>query len=218
MNALPNIYLTWDPSTESLDTFLRYQVYRRELGASEWTKLARITDRGVAYYNDYGARSGTTYEYAVTQVKDVAGEEVEGVFPAPVQAQLAIVSIFVHALASPSVYAELDADRASYAREQDIAYVLPASRRVPTPHVGRRRQRVVRAEMGDEAWDDSAEIWRAVEDLQEAQYALGSKLMLRGPRDLAFVAALESPERDDRHVAYGASLTLREVYHREEVD
>ena len=217
MNTLPNIYLTWDPSTESLDTFLRYQVYRRPFGESDWTKLARITDRSIAFYNDYSAGSGIVYQYAVTQVRDVAGEEVESAFPAAVEADLIIRSVFIHDVGAPSHYVELAGHSMRAAIEQPIVYKQIWSRRAPTAHVGNVLAERYEIEV-TEGWDESAEIWRATRDLIDRQRSTGATLMARQYRDVRVFGVIESPGRDDAQVLYTEGLRFSEVHHNEEVD
>lgn len=217
MNALPNIYLTWDPSVEPLDTFLRYQVYRRIAGASEWSKLARITDRGVAFYVDYTAGSALTYQYAVTQVRDVAGEEVESAFPTPVEAALVIRSVFIHDVSAPENYVELAGHAMSTGISQEIVYKQVWSRRLPTAHVGNALQESYDIEAA-EGWDESAEVWRALRNLIDRQRTTGAVLMARQYRDVRLFGVIESPSRMDDVVLFRTKLRFRERHYTEEVD
>ena len=216
MAALPGMYITWDESAESLDSFLRYQLYRREQGESDWLKLARITDRGITFYNDYTVASGTLYEYAVTQVKDVAGEEVESEFPTASQVSLTIRSLFVHDVASPAHYAEVLAQAQTKTPEQDITYLQPWSARAPVAHVGARRQDVIEADY-TASWADSLAVWEALADLQARQRDNGAVLMVRQYRGIRVFAALDGSSRSDNGVLYTTRLRFREVEHSEEV-
>lgn len=218
MAALPHAYLTWTASTEPLATFLRYQVYRRAQGETAWLKLARITDRGISYYQDYLAGSGVTYEYAVTQVSDVAGEEVESAFPAPVSAALVIRSLFLHDVASPSNYAEIRGQATTLTLQPSVEYVQPWGRTAPVAHVGGVQAYVLDVSMTD-SWDGQRDVWRAIANLMTRQRENGAVLMARQMRDVRLFVAIDSADRDDRtQVLYSAGVRLREVYHREDVD
>jgi hypothetical protein len=216
MNALPLIYLTWEPSAEPVATFLRYQVYRREAGTEGWTKLARITDQTVAFYQDATVGSGVAYEYAVTQVIDVGGEEIESAFPTEVGASLEIDSAFIHAVPSPERYAEVFADTQSVVPEQEIQYVQPWAASAPVAHVGRSRPHVVELEI-EEWWGTGEELWAALEGLQALQREVGAVLMVRQRRGVRFFAVMEQLERDDEAVGFTARIRLREVSYNEEV-
>lgn len=224
MNALPVIYLSWNQSTEPLASFLRYCVYRRELGEGEnaWLRLARITDRSRTYFEDHQAGAGVTYEYAVTQVSDSSGEEVESDFPTPVQASLTINSLFIHDAAAPEHYAELLAATQEVNVEQDIAYLQPWSGQAPVAHVGNVEARTfvatVRGQWNHSNGAISREQYLALRNLQERQRTNGAVLVARQGRDIRLFCQLEMLRRADEAVNFSQSLRLKEVDYQEAVD
>ncbi len=216
--TLPHAYLTWTESAVALADFLRYQVYRRVQGDTSWTKIARITDRSITFYQDYNiGGESDTYEYAVTQVQDVSGDEVESAFPAAVSVTVTIDSVFVHDVANPDYYIEIIGDAQRVEMQPQLAYVQPWSRRSPTAHVGPGLGQAYEV-VWRTSWEDRANAWRTLVTLLERQKDNGSVFMVRQGRDVRSFCAIEPSGRGDEFVAYDGRLTLRETHYREEVD
>ncbi len=216
--TLPHAYLTWTESAVALATFLRYQVYRRVQGDTSWTKIARITDRSITSFQDYNiGGESETYEYAVTQVQDVSGEEVESAFPTAVSATVTIDSVFLGDVAAPDYYVEIIGDAQRVASQPQLAYVQPWSRTSPTAHVGPALGQGIEV-VWRTSWEDRANCWRTLLTLLERQKDNGSVFMVRHGRDVRSFCVIEGLERGDEFVAYDGRVTLREVHYREEVD
>ena len=221
MNALPGIQLSWDESTESLDTFLRYAIYRREQGET-WVRISRTTDRSRTYYADYTVAPGIIYEYAVTQIVDVAGDEVESDFPTAVQSSVTFGHLFIHDTNAPENYTELAVQAQQMAPVQDIAYLQPFSTQTPSARVGNVQQAVYTASLAG-AWDETDDAiakgqWRALLNLMTRQRTYGAVLCARQTRDVRLFCMLEAPQRSDAPVAFAQTLQLREVDFDEAVD
>jgi hypothetical protein len=216
---LPRCYLTWDQSAESLDSFLRYQVYRRvQDSGDDWSKRARITDRAITFWSDELCASGVTYEYTVTQVIDVAGEEVESDEPSAVNGSVVIRSVFIHDVRNPSSYIQYRSTAQEETLTPQVAFVQPYSSRSPVAHAGPAEVRQFR--LGTTAtWEEDEALWEAIKALMRRQYANGAVFMLRQLRFSAFVAWPSAVSMRDRPPAlYEAPVVLREVNYREEVD
>jgi len=217
-SSLPNAYLQWDESAEPLATFIRYNVYRRRAAAA-WTRIAAIPDRSITYYNDFAVKSGLAYEYTVTVTKDLSGQEVEGVKAAAVSVTVAFLSSFLHAWRAPAYYAELLVTPQSITPEQDIAFVQPWSARAPIGHVGPKRAKRLSLTAGDMYWDDgsAAEVWDALEAMQERQFTAGDVLLYRDARGTAITCQVRSMNRGDQPITASVQLELQEVQFTEEV-
>lgn len=221
-DPLPRAYLTWDESEEALDSFLRYQVYRRVSGEEEWSKRARINDRSITFWEDVLAHSGVDYEYAVTQVIDVSGEEIESAFPSAVGGSLTINDVFIHDVRAPEHYVQLYIPQLQLEWNQGVGFVQPWSRSSPTAHVGQVLTRTLQLVLGG-SWEfsdpaDGPEQWRALENLLRRQRDYGSALMVRNYRDIAVIGVLAGLSRSDSPITMQERMTFRETYYREEVD
>lgn len=75
------VELTWDSSAKDA-SFVRYNVYHRVVGATDWEFLGTTSQSSEIYqFRDYTMGSGRTYEHAITQVAVRFGEEVESYRP-----------------------------------------------------------------------------------------------------------------------------------------
>lgn len=222
--SLPRIYLTWDQSAESLDSFLRYQVYRRvQDSGDDWSKRARITDRAITFWSDERCASGVTYEYIVTVVADVFGEDIESDEPSAVSGIVVINDLFIHDVRNPSNYAQVRVPAQQVRVVQPAAFVQPWSRQAATAHIGNVQYTEYSVSMRG-VWESAAnpelarEQWDALVDLVTAQRTEGAILMARQARDVALFGRLEGPQRSDAPVAITEEIRFRETYYREEVD
>jgi len=215
MAALPALTVSWDESAQALDTFLRYNGYRRIAGDADWVRIFTITDRSLTSYADYSVGSAITYEYAVTVVAEVGGEEVEGDFPTAVSSTIQVHSVFIHSFLHPEVYVELQAHTQDVGVEQDIAYAQVWGRTARTAHFGPREEDVVSVGWSD-AWFQGDEHWEAVRELLTRQRA-GDTLVMRQHRGVRLFGVLEAPGRGDAPVMYNGSLRFRATHFTEVV-
>lgn len=219
---LPRVYITWDESAEDLNIFLRYQVYRRILGDTVWSKRARINDRGITFWDDTLPHSGVTYEYIVTQIIDVSGEEVESEDSEVVSGLVHILDVFIHDVRAPENYAQFWSPTQDVQIYQPIAYVQPWSRRVPTAHVGHVLSKTYTfSVMG--TWNDDVSAigkdqWRALFNLIDRQHEVGSIMMVRQDHDVAYFGVIDGSRRSEQNIMISEQIAFKETYYREEVD
>lgn len=201
--SLPGAYITWDQTSESLDAWLRYNVWRRDdEGVVE--RIAVISDPTLTTYTDNTIPSDTPWEYAVTQSIQVGPEEVESE-PEWFTAQGTIRSTFLHDWRNPAFYVELLGQAQRRAVEPSISYVLPWGQTEYTAHAGPLIATPVELEVTD-AWYDNPDTWRAVRELIERQRDLGSVMVLRGHRDVRMFCAIDGNNAGDQPVLYTQSL------------
>jgi hypothetical protein len=64
------VHLVLDPTGFDAD-FFAWNIYRRKYGETAWTLIGSLTKTSdLVTFRDYGAASGTKYQYAMTQVAD----------------------------------------------------------------------------------------------------------------------------------------------------
>lgn len=217
MNVLPRVELAWTESAEPMASFQRYLIYRRKQGDAAWTLIGRITDRSLTSFHDFTVSSGVTNEYAVTQVSDASGQEIESAKPAAASASVTIRSTFIHDQASPAHYVEILAEAQNVTPEQEVAYLQLWGRSQPTAHVGARLARVI-AVSGTRSWLANTDVWTAIEDLQTRQRANGATLCLRQNRIPKVFGQIAGASRDDSGVVkYGLQVKFTETYFNESV-
>jgi hypothetical protein len=213
--VLPAIFLSWDASAEPLSTFLRYQVYRRVAGDTDWTKMARITDRSLTTWTDYEIEGLVVYDYAVTVVADVSGEEIESAFPTAVQSLVTINSLFLHDQAAPEHYVQMAVQADTIAPQQVMTFVQPRGQSDPIAHVGRTLSKQLSFSFtGQWTATDStrnSDVWDALEELQLRQQTNGSTLVCRTTRGVFAYCVITDMPRTDQPMQYGVSLKLQRV-------
>lgn len=217
-DALPHNYLTWTESAVSLSYFLRYNIYRRESGTTAWVRLKVISDRALTFYQDYTAESDVLYEYAVTQVQSINGEEIESDFPTPVTVTLVLLNVFLHDVAAPEHYVQVKARALDVTPEQDIAYVIPWGRNKPTAHIGNKLTSVLSLDVYRDWETELDDVWEELQNLQARQRENGAVICARQRLKVRHFTQIESIERGHR-VGQLTRITirLREVNYDEEV-
>ena len=210
---LPHAYLTWDQSAVGIDTFVRYQVYRRPQGTTEWIHIANIPDRAVVYYHDYAVLSGVASEYAVTQIVISNGEEVESAFPVPVACTVSFKSAFLHAIGNPSYWAEIPHQSVRVEHMQDTELIQPYSLTRPILHVGNLDALQVTISA---SWPDTENLWETLRGVVDRQRLDGTALCIRTGRGLrVFCGVTRHSKSDTRPILSGHSLTLPELNYSE---
>jgi hypothetical protein len=91
----PHLHLSWAESSEA--DFVRYEVWRRKNGETDYARIAIITEKTTVAYDDYRVDLKSTWEYVMKQVKLVIDDEVPSNPSAMVSAALGILgSAYLH--------------------------------------------------------------------------------------------------------------------------
>lgn len=134
--VLPHIRVTW-AETDTTDTFVRYNIYRRPGGETDWVRVAYVELRERLDYRDYNVASRVVYEYAVTVTTSVSGAEVENPKPTPVQGRVVFDWTYIHDISNAAeaycAFYSLESDVAS---TQDVQFRKAWGRRAATAFVG----------------------------------------------------------------------------------
>lgn len=217
--TLPHIYVQWTQSTEDPTTFLRYHIYRRRFGDTEWTLKKQVSDQTDTSWEDFSVQSGVLYEYDVTQIVDVAGDEVESAFSDnPAQVQLDWLWLFLHNVDDPGQYAAIPIEQQQLNDTSEMQFLTPYGRTSPTAFIGRRRDRTLSFNLND-SWVDTQEIWRALVELADEQRETAPTLLARQGWDVHMFCQLDRGlARSDARVMTTVGVSLREVYYSEAVE
>lgn len=217
MNPLPQLYVQWEPSAADPAVFLRYQVYRRQVGGN-YTKIARIPDQALNFYQDFNTPSGVEMEYNLTQVIAAdTGEELESAFVTPVAGTVTARSLFIHDVRNPEFYVELGPLQTTVKPHQDQGWVQPRNRATPTMHIGRAGWRTIEVSILRQ-WDVDKETWERLEELWDRQRTHGAILCARGYRLPRAFCQLTDIPRSDRPIVFNASISFTEAHFEEDVD
>lgn len=217
MDVLPVAFLQWDESTLDVAEFLRYEVWRRRQGESDFVKIARIEDITQAFYTDSTIRSGEVTEYTVTQVQDFSGEEVSSDPATPQGVVMTWGKVFLHDVTNPGFYTAMPANAMTRRAVQDIGFVQPWNRRQPTAQIGNQDYETFTV-MAPGIWSTDRDWWRGLRSVVSRQVNNGAMLMIRGGRDVGhFVAVVDSGRTDDPS-QFDADVELTEVFYVEAVE
>jgi hypothetical protein len=209
----PHITVSWDESGLGGD-FDHYNVYRREVGGTTWTRITTISVKGTISYDDYHVAFAVTYEYNVTQVQVYGDDLVES--PDAISAQIALEAVdavYLHLASDYSTYIRLRFDPSrtvQWNRDEEVLQFWGETK--PTKEIGTAQWRTVTISINF-LYDDTASV-----DLLEELFTSGNVLLYRDPRGRRmFVQPDPYSESDIMPVGWGESLTLLEVEYDEEV-
>ena len=193
-DPLPGISIGWTQTELAAGAFLRYEVWRRVTGTTAWTKIQRVNNAIQLNYVDYTAVDGVLYDYGVTQVEDVGGQEVSSVMPTPAQASIAVNNLFLHDVQSPGNYVELWPQMLQGQADQDVLYVQPRNSDDPVPHIGRTLTQ-------QDTWrcivpKTDREMWPGLLTLQQRQRDDGSTLVARTANGYFMYCTIAKLQRD----------------------
>jgi hypothetical protein len=215
-NPLPAIKLDWDESLEPINTFLRYEVFRRNHGQDDlsWTKRVRINARGTITWTDYAVVSGQLYDYVVRVIRSDGGDEVSSDDPAFIQSFVPFTSTFIHAVGNEETYAELIAQSSQIKPIQPMTMVPLRGAPDPVVHIGSNLGRsfslTLIGDWGNLQSNISRDVYAALEALQDAQ-AGGAPLCLRtGGGDFAYAVITDMP-RQRTAASWGLTLALTRI-------
>jgi len=211
VDTTPRILLSWDESATAVADFLRYQIFRKRLGAATYDKLARINSKTKTTYEDFNAVSGITYEYVVTQVEaQNTGEEVESEPPTPATAKHLFQGTFLHDLATPGFSTELRTrGEVRFRVNQDITLSDIWSKAAPIAHIGKRFNRSVSVPC---SWVHGENSWEELEALALRQKNNASTLVFRDRYGQKIFCIITGLRRGDGRVSLlSYAVALQEI-------
>jgi hypothetical protein len=214
---LPGILLTWAQITPvAPDTFVQYNVKRRLLGDTSWTRLAVIAALGTTRYTDYTPASATTYQYTVTWTSNRSGNIFESPEASAVNASVTFTGTFLHD-ATPggggaANYVRLPTNRRTVEPIQAATQTAVWGRQPLTVTYGTSEYRHVALGVVSQDPTDRT-IWDQLRLLQRRQRVNGSPLCFRDGdmKDRLFVT-LSKLSRNDPPYEYLPALELDEIY------
>lgn len=215
-DPLPGVQLTWDASLLSPDVFLKYHVYRRPAGG-EYTRVGIVSSLEGPTFTDYSVPPGIVSEYAVTQIENQGGNEVESMFPElPVQVFVDFQSAFLHDVRSPSRYIQIAPNALSEQPSPGLRYKQSFGRDLPVAHIGHGKGRTFSIDFRA-MWDRtggalSDEAWRGLLDLIAWQQQSKAVFLLRQGTGISTYVQIDAGNRRQGIGVYDGAVTLREVY------
>lgn len=213
-DTLPGIRVSWAESAEPLASFLRYEVWRRVQGETEWKVVALLRARSLTSYTDLRVAGGTVYEYAVVVVGEVSGEPIYSPISDVVSGMAVIKSTFIHDAQDPSYYVQLSAQQNAHEPDQAMTFVQPRGALDPVAHIGRTLTTTLTftllGQWADAKASRNGEAWDALVALQMRQRE-GSILVCRAANGVLAYCVISDLQRTDRVEQVSYTVKLQRV-------
>lgn len=229
--GLPHLRVSWDQVVPlGGETFLRYQVYRRQavhtdvfglaVPAGQWMRIARIPAIGTVQYLDHHVASGVTYDYAVTWVGDdgtTVRESDRQADTATDSGAVSWVGLYLHDVAAPAYFTRVYSPRISVPQRQDQVERRARGRRVGTTFTGEGFSRVYQVDVIPYAIHEQEE-WQRLRALADRQYRSRATYCFRSSYSQEVVfGVIEGLQREDRPAVTQPSFSFRESHYSEAV-
>lgn len=214
-SGLPHLKLDWSEVVPGGgESFKQYDVRRRKVGDTAWTRIAVITAIGTVQYLDYVPGAGVAYEYTVQWQALASGDTLISDRQDPEPAgTLTFNYAFLHEWTTVSRYAEIPAKQATVRPLQERDYRRARGRREPVVFIAEGRHRAIMLAGVPVAVTDVT-LWDTIEELHDRQFTDGTTLVLRlGHRPGAsYFVSMEDPQSRDAGAISDPSLRFREVF------
>lgn len=218
-DPLPHVRIQWAAVVAgSGETFVRYNVKRRELSTSTYTRIKRIGVRTTTHYEDYTGIPGTIYEYAITWTASTSSGNLTSANQNPAaEGMVDFEWSFLHEQKDPSYSVRLESEIANYGWDDDQKFSIAWGRSKPTAFFGEKFARVIAITSLEQMRKDPRR-WRALETIMGRQLTSGSVLVLRVGIDKTRTFVHGSASTGPTNQAqWSAKYSLREVHFEEDV-
>lgn len=217
-DALPKIQVRWDEVVPGGgETFLQYDVQRRQSGTTTWTRISILDDIETLSYLDANVAPLTTYEYAVLwQATSGASTLISAAAAVPATGRLEFDWAYLHVADDFSRWVRLEILSGSEASQQNIGYFQPWGRSSPTVHVGEALNSSFSLPIEPQGLAATRQ-WTKIQDLLLAQQE-GHVLCLRmGKHRIHKFVTIRQSGRQLSEASYEARIDLQETFYDEAV-
>lgn len=216
----PGIIVSWqEPALSGTETFLCYEVRRRQTGETTYAKLARVFDQSQLSYFDAQCSPSTTYDYAVVYYADDSSSTqtvISAEQATPQRASIVFDWIYVHSLADPSLFLRISANAGTVTPGQDIGIDQTWGRQAPTAWIGEALSSVISLP-GMDALRASPRQWDTLRSLQSQQAQTVLCLRLGYDREMYYCAMTKLSKNVSSYKTYAPTLEFQEVDHDEDM-
>ena len=221
---LPGIRITYSQIVPGGgETFSRYGIRRRMAGETNFILIAEVYAIDTLRYHDYNVMPRQRYEYAVIWIaKSGSAFLVSSNQASNPGTQVDFDFNFLHTAninsAAPEfLWIRADSWDSTINVKQDIKYVQPWGRDLPTVHVGQALGVEITLPLFDRLQSDSV-FWRKITDMILAQRDLAAVLCLRlGRGRQIYFGTISTSSRNNQQKTYGSSLQITESYFDEDL-
>lgn len=214
INTLPGLDISWSAVSPDFDeTFIQYNIYRRETGTTPWTLLVVITDIETTSYTDYLTANGVSYDYYMTWNATIGQTTLESSPSSTVTDSVTFSGIgaFLHLYTDPTNYTQFGDVRVSNTTEQNLTPINIWGNQKPTYHVGPMFQTKTTLSSVLK-WGQDNDRLAALSTLQQAQSSHGSVVVFRSSiGEIRYVNITNRQEQMRAGQIVQVSLTMGEA-------
>ncbi len=211
---LPGLIVCWSqPSVPVGAAFMRYEIMRRPVGKTLYTRIALVTNLATLCYTDHCVTSRQTYEYSIRwRVSAGPAQVVSDDQDPPVLDNVAFDFLFLHLERDSSFFVRLDTYRADKRRLRDQRQLAVWGRERPTLAIGEQIWHQLRIPGLQQLLSDRVGVWEGLLDLMDQEGLQASVLCVRFGKasERYFCNFLQETQRQAQK-SYTPDITLVEV-------
>jgi hypothetical protein len=218
-DVLPGIIVRWSRITPAGgETFSEYEIRRREVGESIWSRVAVVTSQDAIAYIDYNVRSGQRYQYSVVYRAASGASTLQSTDAAtPPIRSVVFDHAWLHTANLQSDDADFTALRIDTYKpvdrvEQETKFVQPWGRDTPTVYTSQALYDQIDVPLLPQLLSDRAR-WEALRTMARLQRDRSAIMCARFGRagDLFYVTLADLNRTHDQKT-YTATLKLVETF------
>lgn len=216
--ALPGFRIRWSLTLGAGETFVRWNVLKREGGTMAWTIVFTSTTQADNTYTDYLIRSGATYQYQVQYLATFAGGTVVSAAPSPLLIGANLFDFhFLHVIGDESTFARVDSWEQQVKSDNDVSLAQVWGRLTPVAQIGEKLAHTIALTVLPER-SYPRHIGARLEEMLAAQQANGAILCLRLGRTRELYPGVILPvSRRNTQKQTGISFSFAETAYDESV-
>jgi hypothetical protein len=222
--VLPGIRVDWDQVTEGPgETFVTYAVRRRVEGTSKWITIAEVGDITELSVVDYNVEPVVRYEYSVVWRATSGSDTLQAADTSP--APVGTVDFDFNYLHTASLqsndtdfeWVRMDSFDAQKNVDQDVAYVQPWGRDLPTGYVGQKLATILSVPLREDLLTRTRR-WDRLRTLVRLQRDRSAVLMMRfGRSQESYFVTISDLTKSDRQKTTTSRVGMRETFFEEGV-
>jgi hypothetical protein len=222
--VLPGIRIEWNQVTEGPgETFVTYAVRRRKEGTTKWTTIAEVGDITELSVVDYNVEPVVRYEYSVVWRATSGTNTLQAADTSP--APIGTVDFefnYLHAANLLSTdddftWVRMDSFEAQKDVEQDVQYVQPWGRDLPTSYIGQKLGTRLSVPLREDLLSKTRR-WDRLRTLTRIQRDRSAVLMMRfGRSKESYFVTIAGLGKSDFQKTTTSRVDMVETYYEEGV-
>lgn len=212
--SLPGIRIRWAAPTLGSQTFVNFEVYRREPTVETlYTRMAIISNLATLFFDDFEVKSGSVYQYYVSWTASV-GIETHASGPSSyVYPQVVFDHFWIHDKVAPTQCVRFDSFDAQITVSQQVSFQRTWGSQQPVMRIGDQYSRIATIPALPQLLNDRIP-WDNIQNLVARQRNNSSLLVARWGKGKEMMYCQVGASQKSQHQGdYEQSIELVEVRH-----